>query len=43
MEEKKRNMDYGGSYNHGEYTVQKVSERLESDEVQHYFEVIRNL
>lgn len=40
---KKRNLDYGRSYNCGEYTVQKVTERLKSDEVQHYFDVIRNL
>ena len=40
---KERNLDYCRSYNCREYTVQKVTERLKSDEVQHYFDVIRNL
>ena len=40
---KKRNISYCDSYHCGEYTPEKCRERLESEAVQHYFDVIRSL
>lgn len=40
---RKRNFDYCSWYNHGEYTVAKVKERLASEEGRHYFDVITKL
>lgn len=40
---KKRNLDYGRSYNSGEFMFSKVKERLDSKEVEHYFKVIQEL
>ena len=39
---KKRNIEYARFYNHGDFSPQKVEERLESDEVKYYFNVIKN-
>lgn len=40
---KKRNIEYARFYNHGDFSPQKVEERLESDEVKYYFNVIKNM
>lgn len=38
-----RNVDYAKTYNAGEYTTGKMSEKLQSEEIQDFFDVIRNL
>lgn len=38
-----RNINYCEAYNHGIYTTDALSERLESKEVNHFFDIIRNL
>lgn len=40
---KERNRSYARSYNHGEYTILSVAERLGSEEAEHYFDVIAGL
>ncbi|MCD8084431.1 MAG: hypothetical protein LUE86_13225 [Clostridiales bacterium] len=40
---RKWNLDYSKSYNMGEFTVTVVKERLESDEAERYFDMIRML
>lgn len=39
----KRNKEYAKSYNHGEYSVDAVKNRLASNEIAHYFDIIKNL
>lgn len=38
-----RNTEYAKAYNAGEYTTDKMSKKLQSEEVQDFFDVIRNL
>lgn len=40
---KKRNLDYAKSYNFGFYTPENVKKVMESEEGQHFFEVVKNL
>lgn len=39
----KRNLEYAVSYNHGEYTPEKVAARLESEEVHKLFQIILDM
>lgn len=39
----KRNIEYARSFNHGAHSVEKVTERLESPEVQEMFQTIKNM
>ena len=38
-----KNIEYATSYNKGNYTIIKVNERINSEKVRHFFEVIKNL
>lgn len=40
---KERNRSYARSFNHGEYSILAVAERLGSEEAKHYFDVIAGL